>query len=330
MKKFLVLVVVCLLAAGSLFAAGVRESEDVYRLRASTNLAATGTVGRALQYFVDEINEASGGRILATANFGSELGSQREQVEMMRTGSLEMVAASPPSVLSAFVPQLLALNIPYLFENEAQFAAVLEAMEDEISDLLEPFNIVTVGGQNMGFRHMLISPRPVYSPDDLRGLNMRGPNPVYVEMFERLGASGVTTDWTDVYTSLQTGVIDGMEASPDMIYSMRFHEQAQYLSKTYHIAAAVYYSFNKEWLQSLPSDLYALVLDTARKAAAYQNEIDLEAQQASLQEMIDEGVSVNEVDDLSEFAELTAPMVESFRERGPEWADFIDKILAAR
>jgi len=330
MKKSLMVFVVCLLAAGMLFAAGAREKEDVYHLRASTNLADTGTVGKALQYFVDEINEVSDGRILATANFGSELGGQREQVEMMRTGSLEMVAASPPSVLSAFVPQLLALNIPYLFEDEAQFAEVLEAMEDEISQLLEPFNIVTIGGQNMGFRHVLIAPRPVYSPDDFRGLNMRGPNPVYVEMFERLGASGVTTDWTDVYTSLQTGVIDGMEASPDMIYSMRFHEQAQYLSKTFHIAAAVYYSFNKEWLESLPADLYEIVVDTARKAAAYQNEIDLQAQQDSLQKMMDEGVKVNEVDDLSEFADLTAPMVESFRERGPEWADFIDKILAAR
>lgn len=321
------LTIICFLAAGMLFGAGAREAE-VYRLRTSTNLAATGTVGMALQYFVDEINEVSGGRIQATANFGSELGSQREQVEMMKTGSLEMVAASPPSVLAAYVPQLVALNIPYLFVDEAHFARVLEAMEDEISSLLEPHNIVTIGGQNMGFRHMLIRQRPVYSPEDLQGLKMRGPNPVYVEMFERLGASGVTTDWTDVYTSLQTGVIDGMEASPDMIYSMRFHEQAQYLSKTFHIAAAVYYSFNKEWLDLLPPDLHELVVVTARKAAAYQNEIDLAAQQESLQKMIDEGAVVNEVNDLSEFAELTAPMVESFKARGPEWADFIDKMTA--
>ncbi len=328
MKKLITMIIVCVIAAGMLFAAGARETEDVYRLRASTNLSATGTVGLALQYFVDEINEASGGRIQATANFGSELGNQREQVEMMKTGSLEMVAASPPSVLAAYVPQLLAINIPYLFVDEAHFARVLETMEDEISRLLEPHNIVTIGGQNMGFRHMLIRQRPVYSPEDLQGLKMRGPNPVYVEMFERLGASGVTTDWTDVYTSLQTGVIDGMEASPDMIYSMRFHEQAKYLSKTFHIAAAVYYSFNKEWLDSLPGDLHALVADTARKAAAYQNEIDLAAQVESMQVMINEGVTVNEVNDLREFAALTAPMVESFKARGPEWADFIDKLTA--
>ena len=329
MKKTLVFGLVFLVAAGTLFASGARETgQQTYRLRTSTNLAATGTVGRALQYFIDDVNEASGGRIVATANFGSELGTQREQVEMAQTGSLEMVVASPPSALAAYVPQLQALNIPYMLRDEAHVVRVKNALEEEISRLLAPHNFIAVGGQNMGFRHMLIRGRPVYEPSDLRGLQMRGPNPVYIEMFERLGASGVTTDWTDVYTSLQTGVIDGMEASPDMIDSMRFQEQAQYLSKTFHIAATVYYFFNRQWFEALPADLQDIVMASARRAAAYQNEIDLEAQEASLQKMIDEGVVVNEVNDLSEFARLTAPMVESFRARGPEWSDLIDKIQA--
>lgn len=329
MKKTLLLTLVFLAATSMLYATGSSETEQqVHRLRASTNLAATGTVGRALQYFVDDVNEASGGRINATANFGSELGTQREQVEMAQTGSLEMVVASPPSAMAAYVPQLQALNIPYLLRDEAHFVRVLDAMEDEISRLLAPHNFIAVGGQNMGFRHMLIRRRPVSNPADLRGLKMRGPNPVYVEMFELLGASGVTTDWTDVYTSLQTGVIDGMEASPDMIYSMRFQEQAPYLSKTFHIAASVYYFFNKEWFESLPEDLQGIAMESARRAAAYQNQIDLEAQQESMEKMIAEGVTVNEVDNLDTFAQMTAPMLESFRARGPEWADFIDKLVA--
>lgn len=329
MKKAMVFVLVFLVAAGALFASGARETDQqVYRLRTSTNLAASGTVGRALQFFVDDVNEASGGRIRATANFGSELGTQREQVEMAQTGSLEMVVASPPSAMAAYVPQLQALNIPYILRDEEHFVRVLNGLEDEISRLMAPHNFVAVGGQNMGFRHMLVRRRPIYEPADLRGLQMRGPNPVYIEMFELLGASGVTTDWTDVYTSLQTGVIDGMEASPDMIDSMRFQEQAQYLSKTFHIAASVFYFFNREWFESLPTDLQDIVMESARRAAAYQNRIDLEAQQESMQKMIDEGVTVNEVRDLAEFARLTAPMVDSFRARGPEWADFIDRIQA--
>jgi tripartite ATP-independent transporter DctP family solute receptor len=329
MKKALVFALIFLTVAGAIFAAGARESgQQTYRLRTSTNLAASGTVGRALEFFVNDVNQASGGRIVATANFGSELGTQREQVEMAQTGSLEMVVASPPSAMAAYVPQLQVLNIPYIIRDEEHFVRVLDGVEDEISRLMAPHNFIAVGGQNMGFRHMLVRRRPIQSPADLRGLQMRGPNPVYIEMFELLGASGVTTDWTDVYTSLQTGVIDGMEASPDMIDSMRFQEQAQYLSKTFHIAASVYYFFNRPWFESLPSDLQDIVMASARRAAEYQNRIDLEAQQQSLQKMIAEGVVVNEVNDLSEFARLTAPMVDSYRARGPQWADLIDRIQA--
>ncbi|MDX9958850.1 MAG: TRAP transporter substrate-binding protein [Clostridia bacterium] len=331
MKRVMIAVLVLLCMTGIVSATGVSETTgQVYKLRSSTNLAPAGTVGRGLQYFVDELNKAAGGRIEATANFGSELGNQREQVEMAKTGSLEMVVSAPGTGPGAYVPQLQAIDLPYLFNDEEHFVRVLNGVEAEMSRLLAPHNFVAIGGQNMGFRHMLIKQRPVRKPADLQGLKMRGPNPVFVQMFQALGASGVTTDWNDIYTSLQTGVIDGMEASPDMIYSMRFQEQAKYFSKTFHNASCVFYFFNKQWLESLPSDLQKIVTDTARKAAAYQNKIDLEAQQASMQKMIDEGTIVNEVDDINEFKKLTAPMMETFKARGPEWADFINKLTAIK
>ena len=328
MKKRIFLLVVVLAFTCVFLYAGATGEEKVYTLRSSTNLAPTGTVGRGLQYFVDDVNEAGGGRIKATANFGSELGNQREQVEMCKTGSLEMVVSAPGTGPGAYVPQLQAVDLPYLFKDEDHFVRVLNGIEGEVSKLLAPHNFIAVGGQNMGFRHMLIKKRPVRTPRDLQGLKMRGPNPVFVQMFEALGAGGITTDWNDIYTALQTGVIDGMEASPDMIYSMKFHEQAKYMSKTYHNASCVFYFFNKKWYDSLPKDIQKIVMDSARKAAAYQNKIDLEAQEASLQKLINEGVIVNEVDDINDFVELTKPMMDEFKARGPEWEDFIDKITA--
>ena len=328
MKKALVMGMVFLCVAGTLFATGAQEEQKVYRLRSSTNLAPTGTVGRGLAFFVEEVNKAAGGRIQATANYGSELGNQREQVEMCKTGSLEMVVSAPGTGPGAYVPQLQAIDLPYLFKDEEHFVRVLNGVEGEISRLLAPHNFIAVGGQNMGFRHMLIKRRAVLTPADLRGLKMRGPNPVFVRMFEALGAGGLTTDWNDIYTSLQTGVIDGMEASPDMIYSMKFQEQAKYFSKTYHNASCVFYFFNKQWVESLPDDLQKIVMDSARKAAAYQNEIDLKAQNESMQKLIAEGVAVNEVRDINEFRSQTAPMMDEFKARGPEWADFITRLTS--
>jgi C4-dicarboxylate-binding protein DctP len=158
---------------------------------------------------------------------------------------------------------------------------------------------------------------------------MRGPNPVYVGMFDALGASGTTTDWSEIYGALQTGVIDGMEASPDMIYSMKFHEVAGYLSKTYHIAACVYYMTRKDWLEELPEDLQEIVISSAREAAAFQNALDVEAQGKSLQKMIDEGLAVNEVNDLGEFQTTLEAFKSSYvEEKGPEWVDLYNKIQA--
>ncbi len=327
-RVFAVVAILCL-AAGLLLAEGTAE-KTVYKLRSSTNLAPTGTVGRGLQFFVDDVNKAGGGRIAATANFGSELGNQREQVEMCKTGSLEMVVSAPGTGPGAYVPQLQAVDLPYLFKDEEHFVRVLNGIEGEVSRLLAPHNFIAVGGQNMGFRHMLVKKRPIGTPKDLQGLKMRGPNPVFVQMFAALGASGVTTDWNDIYNALQTGVIDGMEASPDMIYSMKFQEQAKYLSKTNHNASCVFYFFNKKWYESLPADIQKIVMDSARKAAAYQNKIDLEAEKASLQKMIDQGVIVNEVKDVNEFVKLTQPMMDRFKACGPEWRDFIDKITAIK
>ena len=156
------------------FAAGAKE-EKTYKLRTSTNLGPGGTVGRALKFFVENVEKDAGGRIKPTANFGSELGTQREQVEMAKTGSLEMVVSAPGTGPGAYVPQLQAIDLPYLFKDEEHFVRVLNGVEAEISRLLAPHNFVAVGGQNMGFRHMLIKQRPVFEPADLKGLKMRGP-----------------------------------------------------------------------------------------------------------------------------------------------------------
>lgn len=317
---------VCFVGTLSLFAQGSQESK-VYNLRTSTNLAPGGTVGKGLAYFVELVNEASDGRIKATANYGSELGSQREQVEMAQTGSLEMVVAAPGTGPGVWVPELMMFEFPYLFEDNDHYLRVLKGMEEEVSNLVKPHGFTAVAGQSMGSRHMMTN-KPINQLSDLAGLKMRGPNAVYISMFNRLGASGTTTDWNEIYNAISTGVIDGMEASPSMIYSMRFHEVANYMAETNHIMAAVYYFFNTDWLESLPEDLREIVLDAADKAAQYQSELDIADQEAALEKMIAEGLTVTQPRDMDAFVEATKPMLDEYRAKGANWASFIDKLLA--
>jgi len=184
-----------------------------------------------------------------------------------------------------------------------------------------------VAGQSQGSRQILTK-KPVEKLEDLANMKMRGPNAVYISMFKALGAAGTTMDWNEIYTALQTGVIDGMEASPSMIYSMRFHEVAKHMTMTDHIIACVYYFFNEKWLNSLPSDLKQIVLDCAEEAADYQAKIDDEDQIASLNKMKAEGLIVHQLKDKDKWVAACKPMLNEYRAKGKEWSDFIDKILA--
>ncbi|MCD6392871.1 MAG: TRAP transporter substrate-binding protein [Planctomycetes bacterium] len=304
------------------------SAEKTWRMRASTPLAAHGTVGRALKMFCDLVQEKSNGRIKTADFYIGELGNQRELVEMAHDGSLEVVT-SLASGTARYVPQLALFEYPYIYKNEDHLVRVLDAMEDDVSALLARHNFIAVGGQNMGFRHMLNKKRPITTVADLKGLKMRGPNPIYVGMFKALGANGTTTDWSEIYIALQTGIIDGIEASPDMLLSMKFNEQAKYLSKTSHIAACVYYMIRKDWFESLPQDLQQIVTDCARQAAAYQNALDIEVQSEALKTLAAEGVQINEVNNIDEFKQQLADFKKSYvADKPTAWQQLYDKIIA--
>jgi C4-dicarboxylate-binding protein DctP len=339
MKKSNFVAVLCTFSAFSLIvpltANGANETPKgsegkTYTMRTTTPLAKSGSVGKGLDKFAELVATKSAGRIKTTTNYSGELGTQREQVEMVHDGSLEVVTTLA-SGTARYVPQLALFEFPYIYKDEAHLVRVLNALEPEVSRLLAPHNFVAIGGQNMGFRHMLDKKRPIVSVADMKGLKMRGPNPVYVGMFNALGANGTTTDWSEIYGAIQSGVIDGMEASPDMIFSMKFHEVAPYLSKTNHIAACVYYMINKTWLESLPADLRKIVLDSAREAAAYQNDLDNKVQSESLQKMVAGGAKVNEVKDVGEFVKTLETFKASFvKEKGPDWQSLYEKISAVK
>ncbi len=323
MKKSAVLVLLALVLL-----AGVAGAQGkTYQLRTSTNLAGTGTIGKGLAYFVDLVNKQSAGRIKATANFGAELGSQAEQVEMCRTGSLEMVVSAPGTGPGTWVPQFMMFEFPYLFKDNAHYRRVLKGMETEVSRLTKPYGMIAMAGQSQGSRHMLTK-KPVTKLEDLANLKMRGPNAVYISMFKSLGAAGTTMDWNEIYTALQTGVIDGMEASPSMINSMKFQDVAKNLTITDHIIACVYYFFNEKWYNSLPADLQKLVADCAQEAAVYQAKLDDEDQVAALDKMKAQGVAVHVPADKAKWVEACKPMLAEYRAKSPAWNDFIDKIIA--
>lgn len=317
--------VVLLFSIGTLHAA-----EKVYTCRIVTFFTSKDAPGMAVKKLGELLNAKGKGRIKAWVSTDAELGNQRECVEMVHDGSVE-VTTSLPSGTGRYVPALQVFELPFIYKDDAHMVRVLIALRPYVGKLLAPHNFKPFGYVDIGFRHMLNKKRPIYKVADLKGLKMRGPNPMYVGMFNALGASGTTVTWTEVYTALQSGVVDGMEASPALIYAMRFHEQAKYLSKTYHIGANVYFMTGKKWFDGLPKDLQKVYIEAADEASKYGFDVEMELERQAMDKLVAGGVKVNEVDDLNEFRnKLVAFRDKYVKDKGPEFEKLYKKILEVK
>lgn len=326
MKKIFALLLTVVMMLSMVACGG---SSDTYELRCSTNLAATSTVGQGLAKFVELVNEKSGGKINATANFGSELGSQSEQVAMAKAGDLEMVCAAPGTGPGAYegAEQLMLFEFPFLFKDNDHYRRVMKETVDEVNAIVGPLGFTAMAGQSQGSRDILTTV-PVTSLADMQDLIMRGPNAVYISMFESLGAAGITMDWNDIYTAMSQNVCQGCEGSPSSLHASALEDNGKYLAITNHIIACTYYFFNTEWLESLPEDLQQVVKEAADEAQAYQEEIDDADQTAALAAMVENGVTVTEIADIDAWKAACAPMTEEYLSKGEQWKAFYDVLTS--
>lgn len=318
-------------------AAATKETEaapaddTVYQFRCSTNMAGASTVGRALVYFAEQLNERSSGRIDAVANFGAELGNQAEQVEMCYTGSLEMVVANNGTGMGTWVPELEMTDFAYLYDSNEEYRFVLKYIEDYMNEKLEPYGFISMAGQSQGIRQMLTI-NPVKKLGDLEGVTMRGPNATYAAMLEALGAAATTCDWNECYTALQTGVIDGMEGSVSSLYASALHEVAGNIAWSNHASANIFYFFNAEWFNSIPEDLQTLVTECAADAAKHQADLDDADQKTAIKAMTEEGINFYELDDIDDWKACMIDLKAANYAKGDNYAefmDFLDEAVAA-
>ncbi|MCC8126503.1 MAG: TRAP transporter substrate-binding protein [Clostridiales bacterium] len=302
-----------------------------YDLRCSTNLAATSTVGQGLARFAELVNEKSEGRINCVANYGSELGSQAEQVAMAMEGDLEMVTAAPGTGPGAYegCQQLMLFEFPFLFKDNDHYRRVMknESVIEYVNNAVNPIGFTAMAGQSQGSRDILTNV-PVEKLSDMEDLVLRGPNAVYISMFEALGAVGITMDWNEIYTAMSQNVCNGCEGSPSSIHASALEDNGKYLAITNHIIACTYYFFNTDWLNSLPEDLQTIIRECANEAQTYQEEIDDEDQTVALEAMKENGVTVTEITDIDAWREACAPMTEEYLAKGEEWQNFYDLLTS--
>lgn len=259
----------------------------------------------------------------------AQLGSEKEMIEQLQMGTLDMCPTTT-GPLGLFEPQYLVFDLPYLFLNYEQADAVLDGeIGTEMLSALEDQNIVGLAWWENGFRELTNNKRAITKPDDLSGIKLRTmENDVHIDFFSAMGASPTPLGFGEIYTSLQSGVIDGQENPLSIIAVNKFYDVQPYTTISDHVYSPVPVLYSKSLFEKLPADLQELVRDTSYEVRTYERQVGRDAEQ----EYIDEIAQKSEIYTLSEeekaaFREVAMDTYSKFEDTiGKE---LIDKVVAA-
>ena len=240
MKRNVLILLLALLASGAmLFAGGGQEgaaaSEEPIILRLAETHAADYPTTKGDYYFADLVKERTDGRITIEVYPSSQLGEEKPVIEQVQFGAIDFTRVSI-SPLSAFSPNFDALQMPYLYRSEEHMWKVLKSdIGKEFLESLEPANFVGIGWFESGARSFYNSRREVKVPSDLKGMKIRVQQAdIMVNMVNSLGAIATPMPFGEVYSGLQTGVIDGAENNWPSYYSTSHYEVAKYYTIDAH------------------------------------------------------------------------------------------------
>lgn len=321
-----ILKLACLLFVGCLLCPSCRQSTDGVRvLKFAHGLSPSHSVHLGLVYMNERLTELSDGRMKLDIYPSAQLGAENQCIELLQIGSMDLTKVSS-AALEGFVDAFKVFGIPYLFQSRSHYFAVIDGpVGRQLLASTEPYWFRGLAYFDSGARSFYTINRPVRTPEDLRGLKIRvQKSPIAVEMMKTFGGSATPVDWGELYTALQSNVVDGAENNPPSVTTAFHHEVARYFSVNEHtmcpdviiISLATWNKLNpqeREWLQK-----------AADEATLYQRKLWEEQEKESLEEMKEKGMEII-YPDKQPFMEAAAPMIEAYRQK-ETYHDLIEKI----
>lgn len=261
--------------------------------------------------FKEEVERLSNGTMTIEIYPNSTLGGDRDMVEGMQIGTVDFALVA--GVLGNFEPSIQLLELPYLFDNEEQYKSVIYSeIGEEIKDrVLKSASVRILNWWDRGPRHVT-SNKPIYTLADIKGLKIRLPEIKAMEVTWRaMGASPVTMPWSEVYTSLEQGVIEAQENPIPFIYGGRIHEVQKYLALTAHKYEYVTLAMSELTWSKLTDEQRDIIVQAAQAATDYENQLVAQKTDEILEIMKSEGLQVTEPN-IEEFAAAARTAHEDF------------------
>jgi tripartite ATP-independent transporter DctP family solute receptor len=276
--------------------------------------------GAGAQAFAQEIDRLSEGRITIVEQPANALGGEREMIEGLQIGSVDMVITSTGPV-GNFVPEVLVLDLPFLFRDYEHARGVLDGPIGQ--ELLERFperGIVALAWSENGFRHLTNNRRAVRSPEDLQGLKIRTmENQVHIRAFQAAGAAPTPMAFPELFTALQQGTVDGQENPIPVITSANFQEVQRYLSLTGHVYSPALVLISPFVWERLSEEEQGWFKEAARASVEATRDRVTEVEREGIEALRAAGMDVTTDIDIAPFQAAVAPAYEDFtRQYGDE------------
>ena len=304
-------------------------AETIFKL--ATVTPPTHAYGMGGEEFGRLVKEATGGEITVKVFAGGQLGKgERELLEGLQVGTIDMaVTATGP--VSNFSQDMGVVDLPFLFMGYEHADKILDGpIGRQLLDGLETANIKGLAFFENGFRNFTNSKRPLQNPGDFKGLKFRTmENPVHLASVRQLGAQAVPMSWGEVYTSLQTGVIDGQENPVAIISSFKINEVQKYLSLTGHFYSPAPLTMSLKKFKTLKPEHQKALLTAALQAAAYERKLIRDNEAKQLADLQAAGMQVDKVDK-AVFVKAMSPVYDQFAKQYPNWKPIIEKIQATQ
>ena len=268
----------------------------------------------ALRWFAERVAARDVGLNVEVLD-GAQLGGERDYIEGMMLGSIQMAQVSTAPV-SGFVPEFDLFSLPYLIRDTDHFTKVVSGpVGDKFGELIEARGIKILAWFDNGYRNVFNKVRPIVTPEDMDGLKIRVmESPLMVNTLNAMGGSATPMSYAELYTALEQGVLDGGENAAGNVLNDKFYEVSGYFSMTQHFRPPGIVAISKQTWDGLNEEQQNVLQEEAVALQDYEIQLTEEVGQAAIEELKAKGMEINEAD------------VSAFRDRmGPVYADFTEK-----
>jgi tripartite ATP-independent transporter DctP family solute receptor len=285
-------------------------------------VAATESLGKKLE-------AATNGRLSVRMYPSMQLGGEKETIEQTQIGAIQLLRVSAGAV-GPIVDDINVVNMPFLFRNMRHAEQMMDGpIGQELLDKITAdanAGLVALCWMNAGARSLYNTKRPIKSIEDIKELKFRViGNPIFIDMMNALGGNGVAMGYDQVFSALQTGVIDGAENNPPSYVFSNHYTAAKYFSLTEHLIIPEVLVFSKKAWTALSPDDQTLIKKFAHEAQLEERQLWNKYEQEAMDKAKAAGCQIVEIADKGPFQQAVNPV---WKKYGPKYQDMINRILA--